>query len=71
MNWCYIFLKVATFIYKLYIDITLFKHELLLRVFTGKNFCLQIIRWYDFIQAWTDATHFFKVSLENFPQSEH
>ena len=29
------------------------------------------IHFYDFIQAWTDVTHFFKVSLENFPQSEH
>ena len=50
---------------------TLFKNELLLHVFKGCNFYLQIIHWYDFIQAWTDVTHFFKVSLENFPQSEH
>ena len=39
--------------------------------FKGSNFYLQITHWYDFIQAWTDVTHFFKVSLENFPQSEH
>ena len=39
--------------------------------FKGSNFYLQITHFYDFIQAWTDVTHFFKVSLENFPQSEH
>ena len=39
--------------------------------FKGSNFYLQITHWYDFIQAWTDVTHFFKVSLEKFPQSEH
>ena len=47
------------------------KHELLLHVFKGSNFYLQIIHWYDFIQAWTDVTHLFKMSLEFFPQSEH
>ena len=39
--------------------------------FKGSNFYLQITHFYDFIQAWTDVTHFFKVSLENFSQSEH
>ena len=39
--------------------------------FKGSNFYLEITHWYDLIQAWTDVTHFFKVSLENFPQSEH
>ena len=71
MNCCYTFLKVATFIYKLYTDMTLFKYKVMLHVFKGSNFYLQINHWYDFIQAWTDVTHFFKVSLENFPQSEH
>ena len=51
MNCCYMFLRVATFIYKSYTDMTLFKHELLLHVFKGSNFYLQIIHWYDFIQA--------------------
>ena len=37
------FLKLATFIYKLYTDITLFKHELMLHIFKGSNFYLQII----------------------------
>ena len=56
MNCCYMCLKIATFTYKLYTDITLFKHELMLHVFKGSNFCLQIIHWYDFIQAWTAVT---------------
>ena len=88
MNCCYMFLRVATFIYKSYTDMTLFKHELmlqtflrwifikhelLLHVFKGSNFYLQIIHWYgyDFIQAWIDVTDLFKVSLINFPHGEH
>ena len=39
--------------------------------FKGSNFYLQIIHWYDFIQAWTDVRHLFNVSLENFPHGEH
>ena len=51
MNRCYMFLKVATWIYKLYTDMTSFKYELSLHVFKGSNFYLQIIHWYDFIQV--------------------
>ena len=53
------FLKLATFIYKLYTDITLFKHELMLHIFKGSNFYLQIIHWYSIIQAWTAVTCFY------------